>query len=243
MQIIRKIDSLKKYLESQSVETGYLVDTGFLYALSYKDDRLFEHANDVHDLLTDYNIPIYLNVISRMEWIDLIFRKQVTLGCIQIFESTTNHPFHKSIYKILKDIRDKNTAAQKNKESYKVNEARLKKIRKNLINEYNLIDWADFCSKYVDEKLTNEWEAIEQDFGLNFIELMEGQHSELFNSELKWKDMVAIMGKQGLRGPDAMITNCFDKSKFELLITSDGDFEYCFTDPLQQMTTKLILII
>ncbi len=243
MQILRGIESFKAHLENQRVDFGCLADTSFLYALSYKDDRLFELANDVHDLLVEYEVPIFSNVISRMEWIDLIFRKQVTLGCLQAFETVNNHSFNKSIYNILKDIRDKNTAAKRNGESYKVDEARIKKLRKNLINEYGVIDLADFCSQYVDQKLTNEWEAIEQDFGLNFVEVMEGQISEMFDAELKWKDMVDVMGKYGLRGPDAMIVNCFDKSKFELLVTSDGDFEYCFSDPIQKTSTKSILIL
>lgn len=243
MQIIRRMESLKKILENNDVETGCLADTGFLYALSYEDDRLFEVANDVHDLLVEYKVPIYSNVISRMEWIDLIFRKQVTLGCIQAFEMATNHSYHKPIYNTLKDIRDKNTAAKKNNESYKVDEGRLKKLRKNLISEYGITDWTDFCSQYVGQKLTNEWESIEQDFGLNFIEIMEGQVSDMFDSELKWKDMVEIIGKQGFRGPDAMIVNCFYRSRLELLITSDSDFEYCLTDTIHQMSTKSILIL
>lgn len=243
MQIIKGIDSFKKYLKTYTVNHGCLADTGFLYALSYKDDRLFEFANDVHDLLVECEVPIYSNVISRMEWLDLIFRKQVTFGCIQVFETATRHSFQKPIYNTLKNIRDRNTASNKNNESYKIDESRLKKLRKNLIKEYGVIDWTDFCSKYVDQKLTNEWEFIEQELGLNFVEIMEGQVSDLFDSELKWKDMVDVMGKQGLRGPDAMIVNCFNKSKFELLITSDSDFEYCFTDPIQQISTKSILIL
>jgi predicted nucleic acid-binding protein len=72
---------------------------------------------------------------------------------------------------------------------------------------------------------------------------MEGQVSDLFNDHLRWSDMVEIMGKKGLRGPDAMIVNLFDKSKFELLITSDSDFENCFTDSFQQASYKSILIL
>jgi hypothetical protein len=243
MQIIIGIESLKEYLKEHSIETGCLADTGYLYALSYKDDRLFELANDVHDLLVEYDVPIYSNVISRLEWIDLIFRKQVALGCIQAFETASSHAYHKPIYNTLKDIRDKNTAAKKKGESFKIDEGRLKKLRKSLINDYGVIDWADFCSQYVDKKLFNEWVSVEEDFGLNFIEVMEGQDSDMFNSALKWKDMVEVMGKQGLRGPDAMIINCFDKSKLELLITSDGDFEFCFNDPAYQASKKLILIL
>lgn len=243
MRILRGVREFKELLENSRTKIGCLADTGFLYALAYKDDRLFEHANDIHDLLVEYEMPIYSNVISRMELIDLLLRKQVTIGCLQLFESAATHSFHKPIYNTLKDIRDKDTAAKKNKESYKVDEGRLKKLRKNLVDEYGISDWSDFCAKFTDEKLTNEWTSIEQDLGLNFVEILEGQDSELFNEHLRWSDMVAIMGKKGLRGPDAMIVNLFDKSKFEVLITSDSDFEKCFTDPLQQISNKSILVL
>lgn len=243
MQILRGLDEFKKHLEQDAIQVGCLADTGFLYALAYKDDRLFEDANDIHDLLVEFEIPIYSNVISRMELIDLIFRKQVTLGCVQLFESTTAHAFHKPIYNILKDIRDKNTAAKRNRESYKVDEGRLKKVRRNLVDEYGITGWAAFCAYFTDVKLTNEWLSIEQDLGLNFVEVLEGQTSDLFNDHLRWSDMVEIMGKKGLRGPDAMIVNLFEKSKFELLITNDSDFENCFTDPLQSYSDKAILIL
>ena len=243
MKTLKGLDQFKKYLEDSSIQFGCLADTGFLYALAYDDDRLFNYANEVHDLLAEYEIPIYANVISRMELIDLIFRKQVTIGCIQIYENATQHAFDKPIYNILKDIRDKNTAAKRNKESYKVDEARLKKIRKNLVQDYGIRDWSDFCKNFVDEKLTNEWRAIEEDLGLNFIEIMEGQKDDLFAQELKWADMVALMGAKGLRGPDAMILNLFDKSNLELLITSDSDFENCITDFDYKVTSKTTLLI
>lgn len=66
---------------------------------------------------------------------------------------------------------------------------------------------------------------LEEELALNFVEVMEGAESELFHSPLRWADMVALMGAHGLRGPDAMIANLFRKSKFSVLITTDGDFE------------------
>ncbi len=82
----------------------------FLYGLSYEDDRLFTTANDVHDLLVEAQIPIYANVISRLELVDLVFRKQVTAGCIAMFNSVKGPAYGKDIFKLLKDIRDKGTA-------------------------------------------------------------------------------------------------------------------------------------
>ncbi|MGE3758248.1 MAG: hypothetical protein AB7H97_10855, partial [Pseudobdellovibrionaceae bacterium] len=117
MQILRSISDLSNYLKDNTCQPGCFADTGFLYGLAYKDDRLFDRANDVHDLLAESKIPIYANVISRMELIDLIFRKQVTIGCVKMFNAATSPSHEKDIYKLLKDIRDKDTAAKKKKES------------------------------------------------------------------------------------------------------------------------------
>ncbi len=84
---------------------------------------------------------------------------------------------------------------------------------------------------------------LEQDLGLNFIEIMEGATSEIFNSPLLWREMVEVMGNQGIRGPDAMIVNLFSKSNLPLLITSDSDFETCFSDPLLENPSKAVFFL
>ncbi len=240
MQVLRTLKDLSNFLDANGPDKGCLADTNFLFGLSYKDDRLFERTNDLHDLLVEYEVPIYANVISRMELIDLIFRKQVTDGCVQLFNAATTHSYEKSIYKILKDIRDKDTRGRREQEIYKVDEWRLKQLRKLISNEYGLNDWKDFCAKFVGEMLSNEWTAIEEDLGLNYVEIMEGHVSDLFNAPVNWKDMVETMGNNGLRGPDAMIVNLFSKSNFSVLVTSDSDLESCFS---ATHTNKAIMIL
>lgn len=243
MRILRNIDELNQFLAINGCQEGCFADTGFLYGLAYEDDRLFNQANDVHDVLADAGIPIYANVISRLELIDLIFRKQVTDGCIQIFNGINISLSNSEIYKALKYIRDKDTEAKRKKESFRVDERRLKIIRRNIDLIDGLNGWRGFCSKYIGKMLENEWTILEQEFGLNFIEALEGQNSPLLNSPLYWKDMVQVMSEHGQRGSDAMIINLFKRSKFPLLITGDSDFENCFTDPLQQVSPKTILIL
>ncbi|MFN8943218.1 MAG: hypothetical protein ACK5WZ_01185, partial [Pseudobdellovibrionaceae bacterium] len=232
MQVLRGASELSEYLNNHNCQQGCFADTGFLYGLAYEDDRLFAQANDIHDILADAAIPIYSNVISRLELIDLIFRKQVTRGSIQVFNNTKTHLQNTEIFKTLKYIRDKDTEATRKKESYKIDERRLKVLRKNMNAEYGVDDWRAFCAKYIGTMLEKEWTIFEQEFGLNFVEILEGQTSPLFNSPLFWTDMVQIMSEHGQRGPDAMIINLFARSKFPLLITSDSDLETCFTDPL-----------
>ncbi|MGZ6470888.1 MAG: hypothetical protein ACXWRZ_07000 [Bdellovibrio sp.] len=220
-----------------------MADINFFYGLAYEDDRLFNASNDTLDLLAQNKIPLYANVISRLELIDLIFRKQVTLGCIEMFNHALARAHQKDIFKLLKYIRDKDTEAKRNGESYKIDERRLKSLRKIIDNEYDITNWRSFCSKYVGAMLTSEWTLVEEDLGLNFIEIMEGTLSPFFNSPLYWKDMVEVMGTHGQRGPDAMIINLFSKSNFPLLVTSDSDFESCFSDSLQDYSHKAIYLL
>ncbi len=242
MKILRSLDELSRHFQGNGDQPKCFADTGFLYALAYDDDRLFNQANDVLDLLSEHGVSLYANVISRMEFVDLIFRKQVTQGCIQLFASLTGDSHGKPIYNLLKDIRDKDSAARKNKQSYKIDEYRLKKIRKNVEQVSGIADWKDFCKKCVGSMLVNEWGMLEEDLGLNFVEVMEGDVSDLFDSPLRWADMVQLMGDQGLRGPDAMIANLFAKSKFPVLITADGDFESCLSDSLSASDKAIFLL-
>lgn len=87
MKLLRTVDELGSFLEHSTREFGYLADTGFLYALAYEDDRLHHRANDILDLLSEREVALYANVISRLEFVDLIFRKQVTQGAIQQFNA------------------------------------------------------------------------------------------------------------------------------------------------------------
>lgn len=161
MTVLRTVSDLKKFLSAADSSQGFLADTGFLYAVAFDDDRLYDSANEVLDLLAD----------------------------------------------------------QKN---------------------------SSFCEcdyRYVDQKLMNEWTMVEEDLGLNFIEIMEGQVSDHFDSPLAWSDMVQVMGERGLRGPDAMIANLFAKSNFPLLITNDSDFEKCFSDTFDKGDDKAIFLL
>jgi hypothetical protein len=243
MIILRNIAELNQFLKESDCQVGCLADTGFLYGLAYEDDRLFSRSNDVHETLADATIPIYSNVVSRLELIDLIFRKQVTSGCLQVFNGMKSSIENAEIFNALKYIRDKDTEAKRKRESYKVDERRLKTIRHNISAVNGINGWRGFCSKYIGTMLETEWSILEQEFGLNFIEVLEGQVSPLFDSPLLWKDMVRVMSELGQRGPDAMILNLFLKSKFKLLITSDSDFESCFSKSDFSDIDKAILIL
>lgn len=243
MKLLRTVDGFKVFLEKNTAELGCLADTTFLYALSHEDDRLYNIAIEIADLLAEKSIPIYTNVVGRMEFVDLLFRKQITLGAIELFAALPPISIHKNTYNLLKNIRDQDTAHRRSRNSYKVSENRLKALRIAIEHSPNLLSWEKFCNEYTGSKLFNEWQIMEQELGLNFVELLEGQTSPLFNEPVLWPDMVQLMSDQGMRAPDAMIANLFAKSKFKLFITGDGDFETCFNHSFYDQEDRAILLL
>jgi len=223
MRVLRTITELKEYLRDSNHFPGCFADSGFLYALAFQDDSRFDRANDVLEVLAETKFSIYANVIVRMEFIDLLFRKQVTLGCVQLLPVVEQHARNKALFRVLRNIRDQNTASFRVGVSFKVGERQLKDL-KRLMDEFGVeTDWTDFCSNYVGSMLKTEWQMLEEDFDLRFVELLEGQVTELFNQPLTWSDMVDVMADKGLRGPDAMIANMYARSRFPLLVTVDSD--------------------
>ena len=236
MQVIRGIDSFKEFLGTN--RGGVFADTGFLYAVADTDDRLNDKALATYEILEELQIPIYINVICRMEFADLIFRKQLTIGAIETYGNMSGNE-NRSLFNFLKSIRDESTSHLRAGQSHKIAEGKLKKLR-GLLEEVDEAAWRMFCQQYAGEKLSNEWKILEEEFGLEFIEVLEGQTSDIIERPLHWEDMIQVMGREGLRGPDAMIVNMFIKSRLPLLITTDGDIVKSFVDSDQEHSNKSI---
>jgi hypothetical protein len=110
MLILNTLEELTNYIKRTDVTIGCLADTGFLYGATFDDDQYFEQSLDVIDILTNFKIPIFSNVVSRLEFVDLVFRKQVTRGAIQVFDAMTPNSASKTAFNLLKNIRDQNTS-------------------------------------------------------------------------------------------------------------------------------------
>ncbi len=243
MRILNNLQEVHRYIQQQGSLKGCLADTGFLYALSYCDDRFFDKANDVLDLLSEKQIAIFTNVVSRMEFVDLIFRKQITGGAIHIYEELLPKEKNKHFYNFVKSIRDQESRGRKINNSFKVGEYHIKKLREEILQYYGDKSWQDFCRQFVGNMLVNEWLILEKEFGLNYMEALEGSNHEQLNLPLYWLDVVQLMGEQGFRAPDAMIVNFFSKSKFDLLITSDQDFKKFFSTTEKELNSKAVYIL
>ena len=238
MRVIRNTDAVRTIIATNKF--GVLADTGLLYAAADTDDRLHEKAIDVFEILEELNVPVYINVITRMEFADLIFRKQLTIGAIKAYEKMDSDTEKQSFFNFLKSVRDENTAHKKAGQSYKVSEGKLKKLR-GYFDDSGPAAWQAFCQLYAGEKLSNEWKILEEEFGLEFIEALEGQTSNVITEPLYWRDMIQVMGQQGMRGPDAMIVNLFLKSRIPLLVTTDNDITSALKDDYFNQNLKSIL--
>lgn len=126
MQILRTPQELKGYLANHSGQPGCFADTTFLYGMAYDDDRLYSSAVETFEILAEFQVPIYANVISRMEFVDLIFRKQITLGAIEASKSLQQSISNREVFNLMKNIRDQDTAHRKAMASFKIGERQLK---------------------------------------------------------------------------------------------------------------------
>jgi hypothetical protein len=242
MQILRGLDQLNDFLDRVDCSEGCLADTGFLYGMAYNDDSFYPQALDVSLILEEMEIPIHTNVVGRMEFIDLVFRKMLTRGAVKLYKSMDSQTPHRNLFNFVKKVRDQEVSERRKRKSYKIGEKSLKALRKDIVAVSGMSGWKAFCSTYAGDMLSNEWRQLEEDFGLYFIEVMEGQTSEQVTRPLLWADMVNTMGTYGVRGPDAMILNLFRSCSLNLLITSDNDFNFEEIDD-PELETKGVLIL
>ncbi len=242
MRTLKGVEELKQFLNQVDCSDGCLADTGFLYGMAYKDDRVYPQSLEVSLILEEKNIPIHTNIIGRMEFVDLVFRKMITRGAAKLYKSMDPKTDYKSLFNFVKSIRDQEAGQKRKRLSYKIGERQLKDLRKELVKAVGNIGWQSFCSKYAGQILVNEWTILEEDFGLSFIELMEGETSDLVPRPLLWSEMVATMGKLGVRGPDGMILNLFMACTLKLFVTGDQDFNFSeINEP--GLNNKAVLIL
>lgn len=77
--------ALEKYPE---IKNGIVVDSCLLYGASFSDDKYYRSSDILFDKLAEYEIPVYSNVVTRAEFLDLVARKTLTRSAVEYFESS-----------------------------------------------------------------------------------------------------------------------------------------------------------
>lgn len=228
MRLISDVSEFKSFVESsEKVARGCVVDTSVLFAVTY-ESKSHLAATEAMEFLAEKSVPLISNVTTRSEFLDVIIRRQLTCGVIEFFnrygktiDSSTR------LFKILKSVRDKESENESQGDVYVLEPTRLKEIRRLLSDDGNRVSrWLQFCAHYLSPRLQDEWELLEDEYGLTFLEVLEGEINDYFPKGLLWKDLVKLAGRSGLRSSDAMILNFFGSSVFEVLVTRDHDFKY-----------------
>lgn len=144
MQLIRGTDELRVFLKRNGNGVGCLADTGFLYAASFMDDRLYEQSLEIFDLLAEHNASIFVNVIARIEFVDLVFRKMLTNAAVEVSRLITKNLNNADLFNFLRNIRDQDVAHRNKKMSYKMSESTLKELRRRLVGAMGGIHGGNF---------------------------------------------------------------------------------------------------
>lgn len=119
---------------------------------------------------------------------------------------------------------------------YFPNDGKLKKYRDLFESEIGPGSWADFCSKFIGDKLQSEWEGQVERKGISYL---DGRSSEYLTAPVEWSDAIKLIETYGIGTSDAMIINIFLRSVFPFIVTADSDVAYCM---MNIETDKVVVV-
>jgi hypothetical protein len=219
------IDIFLKKIEKPK---GCIADTSFLIALSDKDHHFFEDAQFMFDKLVEYQIPLFVSVSARSEYVDFIRRLIVTESLMGMLAPTSKWKISASVRKILTSQQGWIDNHAKQERLPYMNDTRIKICKQTFLprNQSGQVGWTEFCKEFLATELLKAWENLVELLDLNYIDMRAEDTKNLFRKQLRWEDMYRISEDSALGSNDAMILNLLDSSIFPLVMTSDFDLAY-----------------
>jgi predicted nucleic acid-binding protein len=223
------LENLDKFvLQNPEIKSGCIIDTNILFAASYDLDAFHERAIEFFQKLSTLQIPCFINVNIRSEFINLTRRVILTESLMDLLHDL-GQQLPQEIYLKLRSIETRINSRQKDNKNFKLQEEEIKAIRKIFV-KYELSSqtdlWASFCDEYLTGKISQAWESIESPFGINFISLRGDENSAHLAGTLNWHNLDSIIEKTGIGSNDAMIINLLNSSKYIGIATLDEDIIY-----------------
>lgn len=212
--------------ESHDFESGCIIDTSVLFGATLDTDLFHEEANDLMSLLTDNQIPRWINANIKSEFLNNVRRVIIAEAAVDLYEDYGTHLPDK-IYDKLRSLHRRAKEAKDSGKTFRVQEEEIKQIKKLFIEIGSTFEepiWDLFCSNYLYGKLQSEWDQIENEMGINTISFTKGDSEGILESDLSWNEVIRIIENSGSASSDAMIINLFNASRIKLIITSDEDF-------------------
>ncbi len=135
------------YLNEGLKPTGCLADTNFLVAIGDKDHHFYEDAQFFFEKLASYEIPIYVSVSARAEFIDYKRRVIVTESLMGMLALSSKWKISSAVREVLKkQLGWINNQIESESEPY-LTDARIKLCKQTFLpkNHSGHIGWLHFC--------------------------------------------------------------------------------------------------
>ncbi len=200
MSVIRSKDLLTFLNSNPSMKKGCLVDTNILFAANYSFDRFHEPAIEIFDTLIKERVPRFVNVNVRSEFINLTRKVVIAHALMDAFHAEGKRlPY--DVYNKLKSIRKRSLDKENIDSLFRIQDSEIESVRNLFINYYpdqhqDLWDW--FCEDHLVGKIASEWNWVEEDFGINFLNLRHAESYYHLIDELRWSDAVSIVERTAI---------------------------------------------
>lgn len=208
--------------------TGCIVDTSFLISVNDSDHDFHADAQFLFEKLVEHQIPLYVSVSARAEFIDFQRRVTVTEILMDMLAPTSKWKISAAVREVLKSQRGwiDNQASQGN-DPY-LTDSRIKICKQTFTprNHSGQIGWVEFCKEFLAGRLATIWQDLVDDLSLNYIEMRSDDARALFEKDLRWESMYRLVEESALGSQDAMILNLLDCSVFPFVVTMDFDLAY-----------------
>jgi len=228
MNRVEPFSKIDQILQS-SGGSGCLVDANLLVAsTSLEPHPFYDDAAFLFEKFSQYEVPLYTTVTVRTEYLDVIRRQIITEKLMEIYADSSRFKLAEAVKKELKTHRTWLDVQAAKNELPILPDQRIKSCKQAFDprNHSGKLGWMAFCDTFLKGQLIIHWEKLQNELGINYLQLRGSESEKYLLRPIEWEAMYAISEQSGVSSNDAMILNAFATSKFEVLATADYDVGY-----------------
>lgn len=228
-------DVLKTARQQIEIKRGVVADSNALIAATYESDPVHDRTAELFDLLSEFEIPVFCNVNSRAEFLEIHRRIIFTEALVDFAQTADKAKLPVELAKQLHSLVTRSGTAKSRRSSglpMRLSEPEIKsfKLRMLKISSRDTNLWSQLCLEKVGNKIGHVWDRAVDELGLNFLSLRREDADPYLVHSLEWNGVVKLMEHYGLSSADAMIVNLFLASSFIALVTSDIEVAVTLAD-------------
>lgn len=191
-----------QYFKGLNLSNGCIADTNFLIAVSDKENSFYEDAQFLWEKLSEYQVPLYVSVTAKAEFVDFHRRVIITETLMDMLAPSSKWKISSAIRELLR--------SQKgwidNQDDPYLTDARIKACKQAFTPEKHSghIGWLELCKEYLVGRLLTAWDKISDDLSLNYIDMRAEDTKDLFRKNLEWPGMYRLAEQTAVGSGDAM---------------------------------------